>query len=198
MAKLVSTTLVDDIDGSEAAETLEFGIDGRAFEIDLSVQHAAELRDAVAEFVASGRRVGPAPAMARKPRQHSGTAPAVADREQTRAKRDWARQNGFKVSDRGRIPAEVEQAYNTRSTPDSKDLAAGYVRPVADEKVEADTTAPAETERKLAVVPSPFETEPTDETVLAWWTGVLKKPEPKSGKVTDPMRRQYAEQAQGA
>ena len=53
MAQQVSVTLVDDLDGSEAAETVSFGLDGRAYEIDLSVDNAARLRDAIAPFVAA-------------------------------------------------------------------------------------------------------------------------------------------------
>lgn len=184
MATLTRVTLVDDIDGTEAAETIEFGIDGHAYEIDLSEKRATELRDALAEFVASSRRVG-GPTTTRKPRQQGG--PAKPDRAQTQAKREWGRANGFTVSDRGRIPAELDAAYNDRS--------------VRAEKVEANTTVPVASEQKLAAVPSPFETpqeDPSDEMVLAWWTGVLKKPEPKYGKVTAPMRRQYVENTRGA
>lgn len=189
MATQTTVRLVDDVDGTDADETVEFGIDGRTYEIDLATKRATELRDILAEFVACGRRVG-GPA-ARKPRQRSGTTPAVADREQTQAKRDWARANGFTVSDRGRIPSVVDEAYNNRAN-------------VTPAPTVTNDTQGDDADRKLSSVPSPFEAPETavaddaDEKVLAWWTGVLKKPEPKGSKVTAPMRRQYRAEVLGA
>ncbi|RJQ78473.1 Lsr2 family protein [Pseudonocardiaceae bacterium YIM PH 21723] len=118
MAEKVIRTLVDDLDGSEAVETVEFGIDGISYEIDLSDSNAGKLRDTLASYVAHARRTGG--------RRRSGGAvrggaagraarPATADREQNQAIRDWARKRGMKVSDRGRIPAEVLEAYHTEN-----------------------------------------------------------------------------------
>lgn len=109
MAQKVTVTLVDDIDGGTAEETVEFGIDGVSYEIDLSSKHAEKLRDALADYVAHGRRAGG--------RRKSGTAPkqggkATVDREQNAAIREWARKRGMAISDRGRIPAEVLTAYH--------------------------------------------------------------------------------------
>ena len=115
MAQKVTVTLVDDLDGSTAEETVEFGLDGVSYTIDLSSGNAGKLRDALADFVGSARRAGgrkrigpgrPAGAGAVKAR------PASADREQNQAIREWARKQGMKVSDRGRIPAEVLDAYH--------------------------------------------------------------------------------------
>jgi Lsr2 len=112
VAQIREVRLVDDIDGNEADETLEFGIDGKNYEIDLSKDNAGKLRDALAEFVASARRLSGG--RGRRP----AAAPAAAtrrpsiDREQNQAIRDWARKRGMKVSDRGRIPAEVLDAYH--------------------------------------------------------------------------------------
>jgi len=111
VAQIQEIRLVDDLDGNEADETLEFGIDGRTYEIDLSEGNAGKLRDALAEFVASarrlsggrGRRPAAATVAARRP---------TIDREQNQAIREWARKRGMKVSDRGRIPAEVLVAYH--------------------------------------------------------------------------------------
>lgn len=110
MAQIREIRLVDDLDGEVADETVEFGVDGKSYEIDLSTANAKRLRDALAEFVASARRASG--------RRRGGGAPAAAarrpsiDREQNQAIREWARKRGMKVSDRGRIPAEVLEAYH--------------------------------------------------------------------------------------
>jgi hypothetical protein len=116
MAQKVTVTLVDDLDGTEAEETVEFGLDGAAYQIDLSEENAERLRDALAEYVDHARRSGGRkratvrPAAAGRPAR-----PASADREQNQAIRAWARKQGMKVSDRGRIPSEVIDAYNSQA-----------------------------------------------------------------------------------
>lgn len=107
MAKKVTVTLVDDFDDSKTAdETVEFGVDGVTYEIDLSSKNADKLRDDVAKWAEHARRVG-----GRK-RAKGITTKASVDREQTAAIRDWARRNGHQVSSRGRIAAGVVDAYN--------------------------------------------------------------------------------------
>ena len=111
MAQIREIRLIDDLDGEVAVETVEFGVDGKNYEIDLSKGNAGKLRDALAEFVAAARR-----ANGRSRRSAGGTAaparrPSI-DREQNQAIREWARKRGMKVSDRGRIPAEVLDAYH--------------------------------------------------------------------------------------
>jgi hypothetical protein len=111
VAQIREVRLIDDLDGEVADETVEFGLDGKSFEIDLSKGNAGRLRDALAEYVAAARKSGgarrrSAPAAATPPRR-----PTI-DREQNQAIRDWARKRGMKVSDRGRIPAEVLEAYH--------------------------------------------------------------------------------------
>lgn len=110
MAQHVITKYVDDLDKTEASGPVEFAIDGWRYEIDLSDDNAAKLRNALAAFVDAGRRLG---------RMGKTTATATAlqapqrrDREQTQAIREWARQNGHKVSGRGRIPQPVLDAFN--------------------------------------------------------------------------------------
>ncbi|WP_224387805.1 Lsr2 family protein [Pseudonocardia sp. ICBG1293] len=112
MAQIKEVRLVDDLTGDAADETIEFGLDGRNYEIDLSDGNARKLRDVLADYVAAARRAGGA---AR--RRSSGSSGAAArrpsvDREQNQAIREWARNRGMKVSDRGRIPAEVLEAYH--------------------------------------------------------------------------------------
>jgi hypothetical protein len=112
VAQIREIRLIDDLDGEAADETVEFGIDGKNYEIDLSKDNADKLREGLASYVASARRSGGR-------RRGGGSAAASAparrpsiDREQNQAIRDWARKRGMKVSDRGRIPAEVLEAYH--------------------------------------------------------------------------------------
>ena len=112
MAQKVTVELVDDLDGAVAEETVEFGIDGVTYQIDLSSKNADKLREALAGYVASARRAGgrkrgPVPAG----RAGRSTGGAV-DREQNQAIREWARKRGLKVSERGRISSEVLEAYH--------------------------------------------------------------------------------------
>ena len=104
MARITQVTLVDDVDGSPADENVSFSLEGRRYQLDLSKKNAAKLRDALAPFVASARRAGG------RGRAKMTQRP-TADRERTTAIREWARQHGHKVADRGRIPADVIEAY---------------------------------------------------------------------------------------
>jgi hypothetical protein len=113
MAQKVTVSLVDDLDGGMAEETVEFGIDGVAYEIDLSDENAGKLRDALQAYVQHARRAGSAKRAARQGTRRSAAAGrTTADREQNAAIREWARKHGYQVSDRGRIPAEVLEAYH--------------------------------------------------------------------------------------
>ena len=115
MAQQVNVKFVDDLDGSDAAGTVSFAIDGRAYDIDLSEDNAARLRDSLASFVAAARKSGRSAAAisgrASKMTASSGRRPQPLDREQTAAIRAWARQNGHQVSDRGRISKTVVDAF---------------------------------------------------------------------------------------
>lgn len=118
MAQKVETRLVDDLDGSEAVETVRFALEGRQYEIDLSEDNAARLRDGLAAFVASARRAGGARGgrAATPVASSAGTLSRKAtDREHGAAVREWARANGFEVSSRGRISTEILTAYEQRS-----------------------------------------------------------------------------------
>lgn len=116
MAQKVLVELVDDLDGSVAEETVEFGLDGVSYEIDLSEPNASELRDSLAQYLEYARRSGGRKRVGRR----SGGQPATVDREQNQAIREWARQNGFEVSDRGRIPTEVVEAYHKQGETKAK------------------------------------------------------------------------------
>ena len=109
MARKVTVTLVDDFDGSGAAdETVEFGLDGVTYEIDLSSKNAAKLRADLKKWVEASRRVGGR----RRGRAATGRGRGAIDREQSAAIREWARKNGHNVSTRGRIPADVIEAFH--------------------------------------------------------------------------------------
>ncbi|MGH3434949.1 MAG: histone-like nucleoid-structuring protein Lsr2 [Sciscionella sp.] len=114
MAQQVTVTLVDDLDGSEADETVDFGLDGAQYQIDLSGDNAERLRDVLGEFVEAARRSGRRRGPGRPRGSGAGGRSATAEREQNQAIREWARKNGFDVSERGRIPAEVLDAYHGR------------------------------------------------------------------------------------
>jgi hypothetical protein len=109
VAQKVTVQLVDDLDGSVAEETVEFGLDGISYQIDLSSVNAEKIRDLLGDYVAHARRSGPR-------RRSSASAvrsrSAAVDREQNQAIREWARKRGLKVSERGRIAAEVLEAYH--------------------------------------------------------------------------------------
>lgn len=110
MATQTTVTLVDDLDGSNAEEQVEFMVDGKVYKIDLSATNSKKLREALTPFVAAARRAGGS-------RRSSGTTAAprpAVDREQNQAIREWAQQRGMKISERGRIPGTVLEAYHSR------------------------------------------------------------------------------------
>ncbi|MGV9362039.1 histone-like nucleoid-structuring protein Lsr2 [Amycolatopsis sp. NPDC003731] len=108
MAQKVLVEMLDDLDGSPATHTIPFGLDGISYEIDLSDDNAAALRDELARFIAAGRKIG-----GRKVRVATGQSTAsTTDRERSRAIRAWASENGYEVSERGRLSAEIVTAYD--------------------------------------------------------------------------------------
>lgn len=106
MARQTIHQLVDDIDGtvleSGEGETASFSIDGKGYEIDLKPEHVAQLREALAPYIAAARRTGAAAARRKTGRRNVDEI------------RTWARANGFTVSDRGRVPVEIEKAFQNR------------------------------------------------------------------------------------
>lgn len=107
MAQRVQVVLIDDVSGGEAVETVSFGLDGVSYEIDLSEENAKKLRDDLAPWVGDARRAGGR----RQTRRSSGGGSATSSREELARIREWGRSNGFKVSDRGRVSAQLRQAY---------------------------------------------------------------------------------------
>ncbi|MDJ0354991.1 histone-like nucleoid-structuring protein Lsr2 [Paenarthrobacter sp. PH39-S1] len=103
MAQKVEITLVDDIDEGHADETVRFALDGVSYEIDLSSAHAGELREALGAYTSNGRRVTGRVAKSR-------STPAAKSQDVGQIRR-WARENGYPVRERGRIQAEIQEAY---------------------------------------------------------------------------------------
>jgi hypothetical protein len=103
MVQKVNIVLVDDIDGSDAEETITFGLDGSSYEIDLSTANASALREALAPYVGHARKQGG--------RRAAGGRRGAANGPSAREIREWARENGWELSDRGRVSTEVRQAY---------------------------------------------------------------------------------------
>ncbi len=103
MAQKVHIVLIDDIDQSDAEETVTFGLDGKDFAIDLNKKNARSLRDALAPYVAHARPVSGRSGRRSTAKAAGGTAPSEI--------RAWARENGFDVPERGRVSAEVREAY---------------------------------------------------------------------------------------
>ena len=109
MAQRVNVVLVDDIDGNDASETVSFALDGVDYEIDLSDEHAAQLREALALYIGHGRRTGgrrrERPEVLGRRLGGAEGGPSAADI------RAWAREHGYEVPERGRVSAEVREAY---------------------------------------------------------------------------------------
>ena len=110
MARQVITTLIDDLDGKKADRTVEFSLDGTAYTIDLSDANAGKLRKALDPFITAGTRVGRG--AGRAPQRPAATSGRTASsRDENRAIREWATANGHQISERGRIPQSVSDAY---------------------------------------------------------------------------------------
>ncbi|MCA2214838.1 histone-like nucleoid-structuring protein Lsr2 [Jidongwangia harbinensis] len=114
MARQVITTLIDDLDGKKADRTVEFSLDGTSYTIDLSDANAGKLRKALDPFINAGTRVGRSGSG--RGQRHAATVGAgrtASSRDENKAIREWAAQNGHQISERGRIPQSVSDAYRS-------------------------------------------------------------------------------------
>ncbi|MBD0742125.1 Lsr2 family protein [Streptomyces sp. CBMA152] len=107
MAQKVQVLLVDDLDGGEADETVTFALDGKSFEIDLTTANADKLRELLEPYTKSGRRTGRAASGRGKGR----AVIAPSGNQDTAQIRKWAKEQGYNVNDRGRVPADIREAY---------------------------------------------------------------------------------------
>jgi hypothetical protein len=110
MAQRVNVVLVDDIDGEDASETVTFGLDGVEYEIDLNESNAQALRDSLARYIDAGRRATSKRRSSggRRGRRVASGGDSGPSASEIRA---WARENGWDVPERGRVSAEVREAY---------------------------------------------------------------------------------------
>jgi len=111
MAQQTKVTMIDDLDGaSEAVETVRFGLDNTVYEVDLSDEHAGELRTVLQHYADAGRRMGGTRRSASaRPKAQPTATPSAPAPDEIRA---WARDQGLEVSTRGRISTKVREAYD--------------------------------------------------------------------------------------
>lgn len=124
MAQKTVVTLVDDLTGEESEDisTVEFALDGVTYEIDLDDRNSAALRDALANYVSAARRTGGRRSTGNGRRRSTGagtgtpraTSPGGYDRETSKQIREWAKGQGYEVSDRGRVPNNVVEAWEAQ------------------------------------------------------------------------------------
>lgn len=119
MARKVTVTMIDDIDGSVAVETVPIGLDGVAYEIDLSSDNAGKLRTTLAEYVQAARKLTGIGSKPRVRRASTGTDSgpganySVAQRKEIR---EWCLQHGARMGERGRLPAWAYEAWEAKDT----------------------------------------------------------------------------------
>jgi hypothetical protein len=101
VAQKITTLFIDDIDGGAAEGTVRFALDGTEYEIDLNAKHSEELRSALGTYVSHARKVGGAS-------RRTGRAGSTLN---TTEIRNWARENGYDIKDRGRVPADLVAKY---------------------------------------------------------------------------------------
>ncbi|MDT0269555.1 Lsr2 family protein [Streptomyces sp. DSM 44915] len=111
MAQKVQVLLLDDLSGGEADETVTFALDGKTYEIDLNSENADKLRDALDPYVKAGRRAGSGRPARGRGRGAAAGATSGGATQDTAKIRAWAKENGYEVNDRGRVPANIREAY---------------------------------------------------------------------------------------
>jgi len=111
MALVTRTYMTDDLDGSEGdVSTVQIALDNTSYEIDLGAANQARLRESLAKYLDAATEVRTKP-VTRRGKKSAPVATARPDKAQTQAIRDWARANGHNVSNRGRIPVAVQEAF---------------------------------------------------------------------------------------
>lgn len=111
VAQRVVQQLIDDLDGSEAVKTVRFGYAGREYEIDLNEEHAQALDELLAPYLEHARRADGG-ASTRRTRRGGRSEGERRSPAELRAIRQWAREQGLQISDRGRIPADIVAKYD--------------------------------------------------------------------------------------
>lgn len=108
MAKQTTVTITDDLDGSANAKEVSFSLNGRSWVIDLSAKNRAALEKALKPYIAKATEQGQRPRRGKATRSSS----RPKSRSDLAAIREWAKDNGHQVSDRGRISADIQKAYD--------------------------------------------------------------------------------------
>ena len=120
MARKVQTQLIDDLDGSPAAETITFALDAKSYEIDLNETHALELRAALAPYIAVAARLGSRSVINPiEPRADKLRKSGKPSKRAAQSVRDWARSQGIEVGDKGRLSADLLARYEAAQRSDS-------------------------------------------------------------------------------
>lgn len=109
MAQKIQTLFIDDIDGGAAEGTVRFALDGTEYEIDLNAKHSEELRSALGKYVTHARKVGGGARRAGRVAGRAGRGAGSA--LNTTEIRNWAREQGYDIKDRGRVPADLVAKY---------------------------------------------------------------------------------------
>ncbi|MEU2514434.1 histone-like nucleoid-structuring protein Lsr2 [Streptomyces syringium] len=106
MAQKIVTIYTDDLTGEESSDaaTHTFSLDGVSYEIDLGHDSYDKLLEALAPFTQAARKTG-------RPRKPVGRKASSSGGQDTAAIRAWAKENGYSVNDRGRVPADIREAY---------------------------------------------------------------------------------------
>lgn len=112
MAQNITVVLIDDIDGSEATETVRFALDGTWYEIDLNPANAEKMREVIGEWVSHARKSGAGPSRATALPERGQRKRGEADPQSTLI-REWARAHELEIGGHGRIPAHVREMYET-------------------------------------------------------------------------------------
>jgi len=111
MALVTRTYMTDDLDGSEGdVSTVQIALDNTSYEIDLGAANQVRLRESLAKYLDAATEVKTKP-VTRRGKKSAPVATARPDKAQTQAIRDWARANGHNVSNRGRIPVAIQEAF---------------------------------------------------------------------------------------
>jgi hypothetical protein len=109
VAQKITTLFIDDIDGGAAEGTVRFALDGTEYEIDLNAKHSDELRSALGKYVSHARKVGGSARRAGRAAGRGGRG--AGSTLNTTEIRNWARENGYDIKDRGRVPADLVAKY---------------------------------------------------------------------------------------
>ncbi|HEX8936177.1 MAG TPA: Lsr2 family protein [Pseudonocardiaceae bacterium] len=112
MVQKIITEFIDDIDGSPAERTFTFAVDGTTYEIDLSAENIAGFKSVIGGFIESARKVKGSRSSNGRHIHNARVNGGGQSREQTRAVREWARKHGHNISNRGRIPSSIQQAFD--------------------------------------------------------------------------------------